>query len=61
MKILYIISGLKYGGAEKLLYATCKYLKAEFKVDIDLVALDREAPLAPLFADLYYGKNVIVD
>lgn len=61
MKILYIISGLKYGGAEKLLYATCKYLKAEFKVDIDLVALDGEAPLAPLFADLgvriYYMKK----
>ncbi len=52
MRILYVISGLKYGGAEKLLYSACRHLKAKQAYDIDLVALDSEAPLAPLFADL---------
>jgi glycosyltransferase involved in cell wall biosynthesis len=52
IRILYIISGLKYGGAEKLLYSTCKCLKAEFQADIDLISLDRDAPLAPLFAEM---------
>jgi glycosyltransferase involved in cell wall biosynthesis len=52
MKILYIISGLKYGGAEKLLYYTCKGLKARYPVTIDVICLDPAVGLAPLFAEI---------
>lgn len=50
MKILYIITGLHYGGAEKLLYLTCKWIITKFDAKIDIMYFDPEAPMLPRFA-----------
>lgn len=49
MKILYIITGLRHGGAEKLLYLTCKYLREKYAVEILVCYFDPYAPMQPLF------------
>ena len=52
MKILYIITGLRIGGAEKLLYQTCKWLSRRYPVEIYVIYFDPYAPMLPLFEDL---------
>ena len=52
LHVLYIITGLRYGGAEKLLYHTCKYLQAEYPIKIEIMYFDSYAPLSVLFSDL---------
>jgi glycosyltransferase involved in cell wall biosynthesis len=49
MKILYIITGLRFGGAEKLLYLTCKWLKQRYNCDLEIYYFDPIAPMRPLF------------
>lgn len=52
MKILYIITGLRFGGAEKLLYLTCKYLRAEHSAAIRVIYFDPYAPMRSLFTEI---------
>jgi len=52
MKILFIITGLRYGGAEKLLYLTCKYLTSAYGADIRVIYFDPYAPMQPFFIEL---------
>ncbi len=49
MKIAYLITGLRYGGAEKLLYVTCKHLLKLGKASVVVVYFDPYAPMQPLF------------
>jgi L-malate glycosyltransferase len=58
MKIVYIISGLRFGGAEKLLLYTCKALSSRHAVHIDVVCLDPAAEMKRLFNEI--GIPVIV-
>ena len=59
MKILYIITGLRYGGAEKLLYLTCKYLRAVYNAEIRVIYFDPYAPMRSLFAELNIETELI--
>jgi len=52
MKILYVITGLRFGGAERLLYLTCKWLKQRHDCDLEVVYFDPIAPMLPLFASI---------
>jgi len=52
MKILYIITGLRFGGAEKLLYLTCKQLSGKYGAEIHVVYFDPYAPMRFLFAGI---------
>ncbi len=52
MKILYIITGLRFGGAEKLLYLTCKQLREKYGAEIRVIYFDPYAPMRSLFAGL---------
>ena len=51
IKNVHIITGLRYGGAEKLLYLTCTYLQS-YDVDIKVVYFDPVAPMKPYFEKL---------
>ena len=51
MKILYVITGLRHGGAEKLLLLTCKHLKEAYPVEIVVCYFDPYAPMQTLFAE----------
>ncbi len=51
-RICYIISGLRYGGAEKLLFYTCRSLSRRHAVDIDIICLDPVVELAPSFTGI---------
>jgi glycosyltransferase involved in cell wall biosynthesis len=48
MKIIYVITGLNYGGAEKLLLDTCRELKRR-SVQILIIYLTTDGNLAPQF------------
>ncbi len=52
MKILYIITGLRFGGAEKLLYLTCKRLRENYGAEIRVIYFDPYAPMRFLFAGI---------
>ncbi|NLP10640.1 glycosyltransferase, partial [bacterium] len=52
MKILYIITGLRFGGAEKLLYLTCKQLSEKYAAEIRVIYFDPYAPMRFLFAGI---------
>ena len=52
MRILHIITGLKFGGAEKLLYLTCKVLLLKYDVDINIVYFDPVSPIRPYLEEL---------
>jgi glycosyltransferase involved in cell wall biosynthesis len=49
MKILYIITGLRFGGAEKLLYLTCKWMIKRHGASIHVIYFD---PFAPILVPL---------
>ncbi len=49
MKILYVITGLRFGGAEKLLYSTCKWLRQRHNCSLEIAYFDPIAPMLPLF------------
>ena len=64
MRILYIITGLRFGGAERLLFLTCKHLKNKYNYHIEIVYFDPYAPLLELFQSIsvpaiYYRFNII--
>ncbi|MBN1999819.1 glycosyltransferase family 4 protein [candidate division KSB1 bacterium] len=50
-KILYIITGLRIGGAEKLLYQVAKHLDPE-NIRVEIIYFDRKAAMMPLFEQL---------
>ena len=52
LKILFVITGLRIGGAEKLLLLTCKWLKTKYAVDIKIVYFDPTAPMLPYFESI---------
>lgn len=56
MRILYIITGLRHGGAERGLNSTCQHLLNTYHVHIEVIYFDPYAPLAALFAR--YGIQV---
>ncbi len=63
LRILYIISGLRFGGAEKLLLLTCKYLIRYQNVYLKVVYLDPHAPLRASFEEMsidtiYIKRNI---
>lgn len=49
LNILFIITGLRFGGAERLLLLTCKYLRAQYECTIKVVYFDPYAPMKKLF------------
>lgn len=59
MRILYIITGLRHGGAEKLLYLTCKYLGRMPEILVDVIYFDPYAPMLPLFTQLDIKPHLI--
>jgi glycosyltransferase involved in cell wall biosynthesis len=56
IKILYIITGLRIGGAERLLYWTCEQLSQKKDVHVEVIYFD---PMAPM-ADLFRSRNILV-
>ncbi|HNW59345.1 MAG TPA: glycosyltransferase [bacterium] len=51
LSILYVITGLRLGGAEKLLLLTSKHLQATYSCRIKIVYFDPYAPMKKLFDD----------
>ena len=49
LNVLHIITGLRFGGAEKLLYLTCKYLQRGYESRVKIVYFDPYAPMKKLF------------